>query len=85
MYWKQIIGGYITAIGTGEGRTQITEAEYNEIINALRNCPAATDGFAYRFTVDLAWEQYELPKDEFEDDPELTEVESLDIILGGTV
>lgn len=60
---------------------EITETEYNEILSMLRNRPTAPDGFAYRLTENQEWELYELPTEEA--DPELTEAEALDIILGG--
>lgn len=60
---------------------EITETEYNEILSMLHSRPTAPDGFAYRLTENLEWELYELPTEEA--DPELTEAEALDIILGG--
>ena len=62
---------------------EITETEYNEILSMLRSRPDAPDGYAYRLTKDLVWEQYELPPDE--SDPELSETETLEILLGGAV
>lgn len=74
MYWKQIIDGYITAIGTGKGKVQITQAEYDEILSILRNRPTAPDGYGYRLTADLVWELYELPPEEVTDE-EATEAD----------
>lgn len=62
---------------------EITETEYNEILSMLRSRPEAPEGYAYRLTKDLAWEQYELPPEE--NDPELSEAEMLEILLGGAV
>lgn len=62
---------------------EITETQYEEILSMLRSRPEAPDGYAYRLTKDLVWEQYELPPEE--SDPELTEAEMLDILLGGAV
>lgn len=62
---------------------EITEAQYNEILSMLRSRPEAPEGYAYRLTKDLVWEQYELPPEE--SDPELTEAEMLEILLGGAV
>jgi hypothetical protein len=62
---------------------EITETEYNEILSMLRSRPDAPEGYAYRLTKDLVWEQYELPPDE--SDPELSEAEMLEILLGGAV
>ena len=60
---------------------EITETEYNEILSMLRNRLVAPDGFAYRLTESLEWELYELPL--ADPDPELSDQEALDIILGG--
>lgn len=62
---------------------EITETEYNEILSMLRSRPKAPEGCAYRLTKDLVWEQYELPPEE--NDPELSEAEMLEILLGGAV
>lgn len=62
---------------------EITEAEYNEILSMLRNRPIAPDGFAYRLTENLEWELYELPPED--PDPELTDAEAIEIIMGGSV
>ena len=62
---------------------EITETEYNEILSMLRSRPEAPEGYAYRLTKDLVWEQYELPPEE--NDPELSEAEMLEILLGGAV
>ena len=61
----------------------ITEAEYNEILSMLRSRPEAPEGYAYRLTKDRVWELYELPPEE--NDPELSEAEMLEILLGGAV
>ncbi len=62
---------------------EITETQYNVILFMLRSRPKAPEGYAYRLTKDLVWEQCELPPDE--DDPELSEAEALEILLGGAV
>lgn len=62
---------------------EITETEYNDILSILRSRPEAPEGYAYRLTKDLVWEQYELPPEE--NDPELSETEMLEILLGGAV
>lgn len=80
-YYKVIFNEYILAVGTGNGGEEITETEYNEIHSVIQNRPAQ-DGYGYRLKTDLTWEQYELP---VEEDPELTEEEALDILLGGAV
>lgn len=60
---------------------EITETQYSEILSMLRNRPIAPDGFAYRLTESLEWELHELPPED--PDPELSDQEALDIILGG--
>lgn len=62
---------------------EITETEYNEILSIIRNKPNAPDGYGYRLTDALEWELYEIPVED--DDPEISEAEALEIILGGAV
>ena len=79
-YYKEINDGYISAIGTGNGFTEITEAEYDEIVEILHNQPTPPDGYDYRLKENLEWELYELPP---EPEPELSDDEALAILLGG--
>ena len=82
-YNKQISNNYIIAIGTGYGGTEITEAEYNEIMAIIQNPPTA-EGKGYRLKADLTWEEYDLPPmPEPSDDDEISTVEALNILLGG--
>lgn len=84
-YFKQINNGYLIAIGTGTGNTEITEEEYNSILSLIQNRPQA-DGKGYRLKTDLTWEEYDLPAPpEPSDDDELNETETLSILLGGEV
>ena len=84
-YNKQTSNNYILAIGTGYGGTEITEAEYNEIMAIIQNHPTA-EGKGYRLKADLTWEEYDLPPvPEPSDDDEISTDEALDIILGGEV
>jgi len=67
---------------------EITQEKYNEILSVLRNRPAAPDGYAYRLTADLRWEQYECPVEEVEQEqtPEerIAELEeALEMIFAG--
>lgn len=80
-YYKQIENGYIIAIGTGGGGTEITAAEYDEIMAAIQNKPPTTDTIDYRLKTDLTWEQYE--KEMPAEEEELTPEEALNILLGG--
>lgn len=79
-HYKILQDGYILSIGKGAGGEEMTESEYTQILDSIRNKPAAPDGYGYHLTADLTWELYELPG---EGDPELTAEETLDIILGG--
>ncbi len=82
-HYKQTVNNYIIAIGTGPGGTEITEAEYNEILSIIQNRPQ-TEGKGYRLKTDLTWEEYDLPPEpELSDDDEISTDEALDILLGG--
>ena len=82
-YNKQTSNNYILAIGTGYGGTEITEAEYNEIMTIIQNHPTA-EGKGYRLKADLTWEEYDLPTvHEPSDDDEISNDEALNILLGG--
>lgn len=81
-YYVLISSGYIAAAGTGGGGTEITEAEYAEILTIIRNKPARTDTTDYRLREDLTWEAYEVEPPEPEEE-ELTDAEALEILLGG--
>ena len=80
MYYKNVVDGYITSIGTGAGQTEITKDEYEYILTAIQSRPTPEPGFDYRLREDMSWELVECPID---DDPELSEQEAMDIILGG--
>ena len=74
MYGKYINDNYIVGVGTGAGTgSEITEDEYNEILDKINNRPTAPEGFTYRLTTALEWELVELPpivenNEEFEED-----------------
>ena len=84
-YYKQISNGYILAIGTGDGETEINETEYNSIVSVLQSRPTSeTQG--YHLRADLTWEAYNLPPaPEPSDDDEISNEEALNILLGGSV
>ena len=83
LFYKQISDNYIVSIGTGNGGTEITEAEYNEIMSVIRSCPNE-EGKGYRLKTDLTWEEYDLPPVlEPSDDDEISTDEALNILLGG--
>lgn len=72
--YKYINNGYIIGVGTGAGAgSEITEDEYNTILDKINNRPTAPEGFTYRLTTALEWELCELPpivenNEEFEED-----------------
>lgn len=77
--------GILLAIGTGAGGTEITEAEYNEIMAIIQSCPNV-DGKGYRLKADLTWEEYDLPPaPEPSEDDELSNEEAFNILIGGSV
>ena len=83
-YNKQTSNNYIIAIGTGAGGTEITKAEYDEIMAIIQNRPAA-EGKGYRLKTDLTWEEYDLPPEpEPSDEDELSDAEALNVIMGVT-
>lgn len=82
-HFKLLTDGYISFIGTGNCGTEITEAEYNNILGIIRNGPTAHGTYSYRLKSDLTWERWEPPVTPEDDDPDLTAEEALDIILGG--
>lgn len=81
-YYKTIDNGYISAIGTGGGGTEITEAEYNEIMTAIQNKPPRTEDTDYHLTEQLEWVAYERIEPEIDD--ELDAEEALAILTGAT-
>jgi hypothetical protein len=80
-HYKIIENGYITAIGKGYDGIEITEAEYNELLELIRNKPTAEVGFDYRLKEDLTWELVEVPEVEPTDD-EISGEELLTMIEG---
>lgn len=79
-FYKTIENGYITAIGTGGGGTEITEQEYNQILSVIQSKPPRTATTDYHLREDLTWESYEridpVKPEELEPD------EALNILLG---
>ena len=82
-YYEILQDGYIISIGKGAGGENLTESEYTQILDSIRNKPAAPDGYEYRLKSDLTWECLELPVAPDDADPDLTDSEALAIILGG--
>lgn len=80
-YCKYVSDGYVDGLGTGAGGTEITEAEYTEIMAMIRNRPEETPTLSYRLREDLTWESYE--REPEPPDDEIDETEAWDIIFGG--
>ena len=80
-FYKIVNDEYITAIGTGSLGTEITETEYNEIVELIQTKPPHTETTDYRMKTDLTWEEFELPVPD--PDPEIDDSELAEILLGG--
>lgn len=78
-YYKQIENDYIVAIGTGNGGTEITSEEYDNIMSIIKSVPHE-DGKGYRLKTDLTWEEYEEEPMPIEEEPSAEEL--LSIIIG---
>lgn len=59
---------------------EITESKYNEILEIIHNKPIAPNGYGYRLTETLEWEQYELPIEE-ETEEQATEQDYQDALV----
>lgn len=60
-YVKHISDEYIVGVGTGNGGTEITREEYDDILAIIAEQPTHREGFGYLLRTDLTWEEYELP------------------------
>ena len=82
-YYKIIEDDYIKGIGNGCGGNEITEKEYNEINEIIKNKPQS-EIYGYKLKSDYTWEEYELPPKE--ETKELSEIEqkaqAYDILIG---
>lgn len=83
-YFAKIEDYTYQAIGIGNGGIEITETEYNEIMEILQHIPSA-EGKGYRLKTDLTWEAYDLPPEpEPSDEDEISDTEALNVIMGVT-
>jgi hypothetical protein len=58
---KIVIDGFVSAVSLRVG-TEITEAEYNAIMQKIQSKPADPEGFQYKLRANtLAWELVKLP------------------------
>lgn len=63
-YYKIIDNGYILAVGTGIGGTEISEEEYTQIVGKIQSRPTPPEGKDYRLTESLEWEECDRPIEE---------------------
>ena len=93
-YFAQYENGILTAIGTGSGGTEITEAEYNALLSEIREKAALVDKL-YSGEITIAdvpteW-QAEIQRRVDEriaaegaaEEQDISAEEALDILLGG--
>ena len=80
-YYKAIADGFIVTIGVGDSGVEISKAEYNELMQMIRNKPAKTGTTDYKLSENLEWVPYETeaPDEDADIDPD----EALSIIMGG--
>ena len=72
--------GYLLSVGTGPGGTELTGAQYEELLALIGDKPAAPEGMDYRLRSDLRWELYERPDPP--EDGELDPALALEMICG---
>ena len=82
-YNKQIFNGFIVAVGSFNGGEEISEAEYNAILEVVRNKPTATKTTDYRLREDLTWEEYEVEPTPAPEPTDADKAEAYDILVGG--
>ena len=83
-HYKTVADGYLISVGIGPGGDEITAEEYAAINAVMADKPTPPDGYDYRLTAALEWEQYALPP---APDPETEPVgdaaEALELLFGG--
>jgi len=93
-YFAQYENGILTAIGTGNGGTEITEAEYNDLLSEIREKADLVDrlysGEITLTDVPTEWqEEIQRRVDEriaaegSAEEQDISAEEALDILLGG--
>ena len=55
-YFKNIENGYIVSISTQHGQTEITQEEYENILQVIKSIPQAPQRYEYRLKEDLSLE-----------------------------
>ena len=67
-YFKSIENGYILAVGTGSGNTEINAEEYTQIMAVIKSRPTPPEGKDYRLTESLEWEEFDRPTQEADEE-----------------
>ena len=76
MFCKYINDKYIIGVGVNSGGgEEITEQEYNAILDKINKRPEAPEGYSYRLTTAMEWELCEVPKTEPTAEEEIIESE----------
>ena len=94
LFYKQISDNYIVSIGTGNGGTEITEAEYNALLAEIREKAALVDKlYSGEIAIDavpVEWqEEIQRRVDEriaaegSAEEQDISAEEALEILLGG--
>ena len=79
-----VVDGYIQYVSENIGNRNITNMEYESILAIIQNAPTPPSGYTYKLRAsDLEWELVELPPEPPDPDPEVTDEEALEILLGG--
>lgn len=84
-YFKTIINGNLFSVSTGFGDLEITEGEYNALLDRIQNKPDAPDGYEYRINENGEYVLVELPVVVPDDEDDLTAEEAMEILAGGGV
>lgn len=80
---KIVMDGYVSAVSLLIGE-EITEPEYNTIMQKIQNKPTDPDGYAYKLRADnLEWDLVELPPVPEEEPTTEDKAEAYDILIGG--
>lgn len=80
-YYKNVKDKYILCVGTGNGFTEITQEEYENILSVIKNRPIVT-GKGYKLKEDLTWEEYDIEIVETDEPTEEDYAEVGKILLG---
>ena len=81
-YYRLDAGGYLNAVGIGLDGEEIDGETYAAIREVIAGRPSPPAGYDYRLTSALAWELYELPAPE--EDEDLDPAEALELICGSS-